>query len=137
MILLEGWARNGLTLEQIAHNCGCSLSTLNEWRKRYPAILDALKKGQEVADLEVEGALFRRALGYSYKEKMTEEGPDGVKTRTTVKHVPPDTTAQIFWLKNRKSDVWRDKPRPSSEADGESLQRARDILRGVADALDE
>ncbi|MEK1833267.1 helix-turn-helix domain-containing protein [Priestia megaterium] len=44
LVLLEGWARDGLTDEQIAHNVGVSRSTLNDWKKKYPDISDALKK---------------------------------------------------------------------------------------------
>ncbi len=136
LVRLEAWARNGLTLEQIAHNCGCSLATLCEWKKRFPAILEALKRGQEVVDIQVENALLRRALGYEYTEEMREESEGDVKVRRTTKFVPPDVTAQIFWLKNRRPEAWRDKPAPVDSADGQALQKASEILRGVADALD-
>lgn len=117
LTLLEGWARAGLTMEQVAHNCGCALSTLKEWRARYPAIEAALKKGREVVDLEVENALLKRALGYTYDEVMVEQSTDGTKHRTTTKHVMPDVTAQIYWLKNRVQDRWRDKPPESMGKD--------------------
>lgn len=83
--LLEGWARDGLTDEQIAKNMGISYSTLKEWKNKYSAISATLKKGKEVVDYEVENALLKSALG-------------------------GNTTAQIFWLKNRRPDKWRDKP---------------------------
>lgn len=133
---LEAWARDGLTMEQIAHNCGCALSTLSEWKTRFPEISDALKRGSEVVDIQVENALLRRALGYEYTEEMREESEGGVKVRRTTKFVPPDVTAQIFWLKNRRPEAWRDKPAPVDSADGQALQKASEILRGVADALD-
>lgn len=85
MQLLEGWARDGLTDEQIAKNMGISYSTLKEWKNKYSAISATLKKGKEVVDYEVENALLKSALG-------------------------GNTTAQIFWLKNRRPDKWRDKP---------------------------
>lgn len=66
LVLLEGWARDGLTLEQIAYNVGCSSSTLRDWCGRYPAISAAIKKGREVVDYMVENALVKRALGYTY-----------------------------------------------------------------------
>ena len=84
LILLEGWARDGLTQEQIAHNMGIGLTTLKEWRKKEPTIETTLKKGREVVDFEVENALLKSAL----------EG---------------NVTAQIFWLKNRKQKDWREK----------------------------
>ena len=66
LLLLEGWARDGLTDEQIAHNMGISRSTLNQWKEKYPDISDTLKKGKEVVDRQVENALLKRALGYHY-----------------------------------------------------------------------
>lgn len=106
LIKLEGWARDGLTDEQIAHNMGIVTSTLYEWKKRYSDITDSLKRGKEVIDRQVENALLKRALGYQYKE-VTEEY--GEVTKVVTKEVSPDTTAQIFWLKNRKPKEWRDK----------------------------
>ena len=90
LILLEGWARDGLTDEQIAHNCGISTKTLYEWKNAYSEIREALKKGKDVVDFEVENALLKKAM----------QG---------------DVTAQIFWLKNRKADKWRDKPESVKE----------------------
>ncbi|MEH7131801.1 transposase [Priestia megaterium] len=116
LVLLEGWARDGLTDEQIAHNVGVSRSTLNDWKKKYPDISDALKKGKEVVDLQVENALLKRALGYEYEE-ITQESQWNEKsskyelviTKLVKKRQAPDTIAQIFWLKNRRPDKWRDK----------------------------
>ena len=125
LTLLKGWARNGLTDEQIAHNCGVKAATLYEWKKQYPEISEALKKGKEVVDLEVENALLKRALGYRYTETTREperdpatgvpiRDPQTGEIRLTVtkkveKEIAPDTTAQIFWLKNRRPDLWRDR----------------------------
>ena len=106
LMLLEAWARNGLTDEQIAENMGISCSTLYDWKNKYSDISESLKRGKEVVDVLVENALFKRALGYEYKE-VTKE--DGVTTKVVTKHMPPDTTAQIFWLKNRRPDLWRDR----------------------------
>lgn len=107
LIKLEGWARDGLTDEQIASNIGVHRDTLNEWRKKYSVISDTLKRGKEVVDYEVENALLKRALGYTVKEeKLTKDGCVVELER----EVPGDVTAQIFWLKNRKPDAWRDKP---------------------------
>lgn len=106
LLKIEGWARDGLTDEQIAENMGIKRQTLYEWKKKYTDISDTLKKGKEVVDRQVENALLKRALGYQYKE-ITKEG--GVITKEVTKEVHPDTTAQIFWLKNRKPAEWRDK----------------------------
>lgn len=110
LALVEGWARNGLTDEQIANNLGISKQTFYNYKSKYVDFFDALKKGKEVVDIEVENALLKRALGYKYDEVTIEESDDGsVRTKTVTKEVIPDTTAQIFWLKNRKPEQWRDK----------------------------
>lgn len=107
---IQGWARDGLIEKQIAHNMSISVTTLTDWKKRFPQILEALQKGKEVVDREVENALYKRALGYWVTETKTITMPDGdVRTEEIHKHIAPDTTAQIFWLKNRKPDQWREK----------------------------
>jgi len=123
LILLEGWARDGLTKEQIAHNIGIGRTTLFEWEQKEPNIANMIKKGKEVADYEVENALYKKCLGYNtllkktFKLKRTEYSADGKKIKEYEElvdgyeetHIPADTTAQIFWLKNRKKEQWRDK----------------------------
>jgi len=111
---VEGWARDGLTDEQIAHNIGIAERTFTDWKDRFPAISAALKKGKAPVDIQVENALLKRALGYDYEEITTEifDMPDGTQRKhikKVTKMVVPDTTAQIFWLKNRRPDKWRDK----------------------------
>ena len=111
LLLLEGWARDGLTDEQLAEKMEISPSTLYEWKVKYPEISEALKKGKEIVDIQVENALLKRALGYEYMEERVEiSEKDGRKVIQTVKRVIPDTAAQIFWLKNRRPGRWRDKP---------------------------
>lgn len=120
LLLIEGWARDGLTNEQIAKNMEINPDTLYTWIKKYPEISETLKKGKEVVDRQVENALLKRALGYKYDEITYEQVPvkdsEGktvgyqmAETKIVTKEVQPDTTAQIFWLKNRKPDEWRDK----------------------------
>lgn len=110
LLLLEGWARDGLTDEQIAEKIGIVSSTLYVWKDKYSEISEALKKGKEVVDIQVENALLKRALGYDFQEERIEtSAKDGAKVVQTIKHVPADVVAQIFWLKNRRPDKWRDK----------------------------
>lgn len=110
LILLEGWSRDGLTQEQIAHNMGIGLTTLKEWRKKEPTIETTLKKGREVVDFEVENALLKNAL-------------DG------------NVTAQIFWLKNRKKDQWREKIETNDEE--KEIQNAKDIIVKIREIANE
>lgn len=131
--LLESWARDGLTDEQIAQKIGIRRDTLYDWKNRFSDFSDALKKGKEVVDIEVENALLKRALGYEYTETMTEISEDGVKVRKTRKFIPPDVTAQIFWLKNRRAEAWREKQ--VVEVSEETLTRAKEILGGVASVI--
>ena len=110
LLQLEAWARDGLIDKQIAENIGITTTTLYDWKNKYPAISEALKRGKEVVDIHVENALLKRALGYEYDEvKEKYEYGRMVERTVTRKEVVPDTTAQIFWLKNRKPTVWRDK----------------------------
>lgn len=132
LTLLEGWARNGLSEEQIAHNVGISRSTLKDWKQKHSAISAALKRGKEVVDLEVENALLKSALGFTYNEVMTEESDDGIKKRVTKKMVLPNVTAQIFWLKNRRPEQWREK-QPPADGEIEDIQSARDEVYGEKD----
>ena len=130
LLKIEGWARDGLTDEQIAHNMGIAYSTLREWRDSYSALSAALKRGKEVVDRMVENALLKRALGYEYEE-VSEKFEGGVLTerKVTKKQVVPDTTAQIFWLKNRKPIDWRDKRNTND------LDNVSDVDDGFMDAL--
>ncbi|WP_441561934.1 helix-turn-helix domain-containing protein [Colibacter massiliensis] len=115
LLLLQAWARDGLTDEQIAGNMGITTKTLYEWKKKYGNICEALKRGKVVIDTEVENALLKRALGFEYKEVTHEQRYNKeagtwemVPTKVVTKYQVPDTTAQIFWLKNRKPEEWRD-----------------------------
>lgn len=106
LTLIEGWARDGLTDEQIAKNLGINIATFYRYKKDYCEFCESLKRGKEIVDYEVENALLKRALGYEYDEVTYENGKE---TKRVTKQVAPDTTAQIFWLKNRRPDKWRDK----------------------------
>lgn len=110
LLKIEGWARDGLTDKQVAHNMNIAESTLHEWKKKYSVLSESLKRGKEVVDRQVENALLKRALGYEFKETTQELTEDGMRvTKVVTKQQAPDTTAQIFWLKNRKPQEWRDK----------------------------
>lgn len=110
LLKIEGWARDGLTDKQIAQNMGVAYSTLKDRKNRFSDFSATLKRGKEVIDRQVENALLKRALGYEYIETTKELTDQGLTvTKKVTKQVAPDTTAQIFWLKNRKPQEWRDK----------------------------
>ena len=141
LILVEGWARDGLTDEQIANNLNISKDTFYEYKKKYPDFSDSLKRGKEIVDYEVENALLKRALGYNYEEKTYETIYDERTgrlierlTKRVTKQVSPDTTAQIYWLNNRKPKQWRNKQDVDILNDGmslaESIQKAYEEKTG-------
>lgn len=104
LILVEGWARDGLTDEQIANNLGISKDTFYKYKKNYADFSDSLKKGKEVIDYEVENALLKNALS-------------------------GNITAQIFWLKNRKPKQWKDKVNVESSED--ELTKVEQLLNKI------
>lgn len=108
LVLLEGWARDGLIDEQIAEKIGINVGTLYDWLNKYPEISKSLKKGKEVIDFQVENALLSSAL-------------------------KGNTTAQIFWLKNRRPDKWREKQKDDSDTD----RRIKVLLDGDSEAFAE
>ena len=123
LILVEGWARDGLTNEQIAEKLGIGKTTFYKYLEEHVELSELLKRGKEVVDTEVENALLQKALGgkekllkpvklkqviYSDAGKKLKEFEEIVMVEEEVL-ITPDTTAQIFWLKNRKPGVWRDK----------------------------
>lgn len=150
LLLLEGWARDGLTDRQIAKNMGISYSTFRAWRDTYPALSAPLKKSKEIADLEVENALHKKALGYTtevkktFKCRVVEYDPETGKKlreyeelRTGIDevHVPADTLAEIYWLKNRRPDKWRDKPEEPKVSRDAETEAQKDLLTAIQEAV--
>jgi len=135
LLKLSAWARDGLSDVQIAEKIGIACSTLYAWQNTYSEFSEALKKGKEVADIEVENALFKRAIGYEVDETTTE---DGVITKIVRKHIQPEVGAIAFWLKNRKPKVWQDRQElaHSGRIDGANAlaNLSEEQLRALADA---
>ena len=101
---------NGATDAELADEFGVTVTTLYNWRAKYPEFLDALKIPKAIADQRVERSLFERATGYSRQSVKIFLAKDGsIVEAPFIEHVPPDATAMIFWLKNRKPAEWRDK----------------------------
>ncbi|WP_419791589.1 helix-turn-helix domain-containing protein [Staphylococcus chromogenes] len=103
---IQGWARDGLTMEQIAYNMNINKTTLYKWQKKSDNLTNALKVSRDSADRQVENALFKNAIGFHYTEEQLTDDGEVVEVK---KYSKPNTTAQIFWLKNRKPDEWREK----------------------------
>ena len=110
LVLVEGWARDGLTDIQIAEKLGISQDTFYKYKKKYPEFSESLKKGKEIVDYEVENALLQSAL-------------------------KGNVTAQIFWLKNRKPKEWREKQEVAVSTDtpnpfkGLSTEELRQLIK--------
>lgn len=136
MALIEKWARCGATDSEIAKRLGISRSTFAVYKKEHSDISDTLKRTKEVVDAQVENALLRRALGYSYRETTKELRVNGetgkaelVETKVVEKHMTPDVLALIYWLKNRDPKRWRDAPTVSDGAEeSEKKERACETL---------
>jgi hypothetical protein len=99
----------GATDEQIANFFNVSVPTIDKWKQSKPDFLQALSAGKEQADARVAESLYNRALGYSHPEDKIFNDNGAPLIVPTTKHYPPDTTAAIFWLKNRQKAAWRDK----------------------------
>lgn len=109
---VKQWCEEGLIEKQIAAKIGISVCSFEVWKNTYPELIEALKIGKRRIDDEVENSLLKRAIGYEYEEKTTVVKKQGDKDITeihkTKKQIIPDVTAQIFWLKNRRKEDWRD-----------------------------
>lgn len=120
LVLLEGWARDGLTDKEIAKKIGINNATLCEWKNKYPQLTETLKKGRKPIDSIVENTFFNTKLQPQTVEETTQEktihrDADGNITgttehvRKTTRYIPADTTAMIFYLKCRIPGKYNDK----------------------------
>lgn len=99
----------GATDTDLADFFDVSQVTINAWKHKHPEFLKALKTGKEIADERVERSLYHKATGYSFDAVKIFNHQGKIITAEYREHIPPDTTAMIFWLKNRRKDDWRDK----------------------------
>lgn len=132
LCLIEKWARDGLTEAQISKNLGVSRNTLNDYKNRYPDLLNAIKRGKQACITEIENALVKRALGFEYEEVKTYMKDDGGKvtkyTEKTRKYQPPDVGACAILLKNKDRGNWADNPM-KIDLDREMLELRKEIER--------
>jgi len=118
----EKLCKLGATDAEVAEFFGVTETTINNWKKSHPEFFESLKKGKILADANVAERLYSRAMGYSHDaEKIFNS--DGIIIRAEyIEHYPPDTTAAIFWLKNRQPKKWRDKIEQGfTNTDGEDV----------------
>lgn len=113
--LVWSLAVKGFTNEEIAETIGISERTFLRWRKNYKSFNDRFIEGRSTATAKVEEALFKRATGYTVTEEETtiKFDNDGnrlpVNVKSKKRHIAPDTSSMIFWLKNRDSANWKDR----------------------------
>ncbi len=133
LLKLETFAKSGLTDSEIAKRMKVSVSTLNNYKKQYKKIDEALKNGREYVDTKIENALIKRAIGYEYTEQVMERvlnketgEYEFVLTKEMKKEVKPDISAQVFWLKNRRPDIWKDKQELNVESSSAEFSNLTD-----------
>jgi hypothetical protein len=125
----------GATDKDLADFFEVAESTINNWKLEHPRFLESLKRGKDTADATVAESLFKRANGYKHKAVKIFCTKDGnIVEAPYVEHYAPDTTACIFWLKNRKSQAWRDRQEASPEDAADVARAVRDAIRAMDDA---
>jgi len=115
--------RLGATDQELADFFEVALSTLNLWKVQHPEFSESLKLGKEVADERVANALYQRAMGYSHPDVDIRVVDGAIVETPLIKHYAPDTTAAIFWLKNRRPDEWRDRQEVAHDVTGSLAER--------------
>jgi len=113
----------GATDAELSDFFKVSIVTIWSWQRRYPEFLNALKMGKEEADNRVVRSLYHKAIGYTFDSEKVFQFQGAIVRTETREHVPPDTTAGIFWLKNRRPTEWREKAETLSIAgpNGEAI----------------
>ena len=135
------WVRNGSSDKEVARRLGIAADSLIEYKKRFPEFSECLKNTRAYVDGQVENALLKRAIGYDVEEVAQEIYSDGSKHVKKIKrHIPPDITAMIFWLKNRRPEKWRDKPQEDNQQNAEVKividRKVIDLSKGKNDGTD-
>lgn len=124
--------RLGATDRDLAELFQVSTVTLNAWKVQFPEFLNSLKQDKAIADARVERSLFQRAVGYSHEEDDIRVIENQIVVTPTIKHYPPDTTACIFWLKNRMPEQYRANP---EDGGGNGADKLADAISNLIDKL--
>lgn len=130
----EKLCKLGATDKEVAAFFGVSEQTVNNWKQAHPEFLESLRSGKELADANVAASLYQRAMGYSHEAVKIAASPSGEHIAVPyVERYPPDTTAAIFWLKNRRPDLWRDRhTQEISGPNGGPIETVAKIERVIA-----
>lgn len=126
---VEKLCKLGATDEALAEFLNVNQDTINEWKKVYPEFSESLKRGKEFADANVAERLYQRAMGFEHDSEEIKVVSDGNNAGSSIERVPirkiypPDTTAAIFWLKNRRPKEWRDKQEMDHTTKGEAMNK--------------
>lgn len=127
--LANKFAKLGATDKQMADFFNVAESTFHKWKLDYPKFSESIKEGKLTADANVAHALYHRAIGYEHPEDDIRSVNGEIVITPTIKHYPPDSTAALFWLKNRRKEDWRDKSEIEANVDfsfHEVLTKARE-----------
>ena len=131
----------GATDYEVAQSFGVSNATILNWQQQHVEFSEASRVGKAAADDRVERAFYHKAVGYTFESEKIFQFQGQVVRAKTLEHVPPDTQAAQFWLKNRRRDAWRDKTdHELTGADGKDLipeGSNRDLARAILDVLRE
>lgn len=127
------YTENGYTDKELADVFDVTKQTINNWKKKFPEFFDSLKEGKLIADAKVVASLFQRACGYSHPDIHISNFQGKIAKTNIIKHYPPDTTAAIFWLKNRQPEEWREKKEADAVPGGISIFIQNIILKAGID----
>ncbi len=120
----------GYTDKELATFFNVCEATINNWKLNHSDFLESLKKGKALADGEIVDSLYNRALGYEHPDEHISNFQGEITKTKIIKHYAPDTTACIFWLKNRQPDKWRDKQVVNISLD-EEFAKDKSVLDGL------
>jgi hypothetical protein len=126
---VEKLCRLGAIDKEVADFFGVCEATINNWKIVYPQFLESIKKGKMISDANVADSLYKRALGYEHKEDKIFQYEGSPVIVPTIKHYAPDSVAAIFWLKNRRPDLWKDKHEISGLPENK-LIITREVING-------
>ena len=148
LLLVKRWRENGAGLDEIAEKIGINRSTLFKYQNKYKDFGDALKRGKEIVDSEVENSLKKECQGYTYEETVTtrtaiiDEKTGAitdlvkVETKTYKKYARPSPTAIAYYLNNRVPDKWANRIVTSLEA-GDIDEKRRSAIEAFLNGTDD